>query len=398
MCSVEESRGKILRPASRDPALSGSRFVGSRGVRNLYVCPECGVLWQSWVDQREGFRCWRAHGASIVPVFAASTSLKRLVDWTASHGSAGSFGLIDDLATRLIRRKPEGLQDGTSTLFRRLDELTPPNDAEAASRLSVLFHVIGLVVERVIRGDLRPKGPRVKPPKRYRDAEVEEAARHLSPRGVANLTRLPRTHDVTRRLMWESRWGGGAPSPDRAVIAISDLSPLLSFLTELPLEVVDDGVLRGAYSKTAFAASSKLHNLGRLPENDHAIWMPKESWLALEKVLDPLERLAASIRRIRIAATLVPSDCLPRLQMEAVLLREPIRNGARFTESARRELEGILRRLDRGRDDDRALSREALADILEQERAASESDARCVLAQDRETGREFNERGPMSGA
>jgi len=371
--------------------------VGSRGVRNLYVCPECGVLWQSWVDQREGFRCWRAHGASIVPVFAASTSLTRLVTWTASHGSVDSFGLVDALATRLIRRRPEGLQDGVSALFRRLDELTPPNDAEAASRLAVLFHVIGLVAERVIRGDLRPKGPRVKPPKRYRDAEVEEAARHLSPRSVANLTRLPRTHDVTRRLMWESRWGDGAPSPERAVIAIHDVSPLLSFLAELPLDVVDDGVLRGAYSKTAFTASRKLHNLGRLPENDHAIWMPNESWLALEKVLDPLERLAASIRRIQIASTLVPSERLARLEMETVLVREPIRNGARFTESARRELEGILRRLETGREDDRALSREALAEILEQERAASEGDARCVLAQDRETRRECKGHGPMGG-
>jgi len=387
MCSVAESREKALRPAAGDPALRGSRFVGNRGVRNLFVCRECGVLWQTWFDQREGYQCWRAHGASVVPVFAASTSLKRLVDWTASRYSADSFGLVDDLATRLIRRRPEGLQDGTSALFRRLDELTPPKDAEAASRLSVLFHVIGLVVERVIRGDLRPKGPRVKPPKRYRDAEVEEAANHSSPRRVADMTQISRTHDVVRRLMWESRWGDGSPSPDRAVIAIHDLSPLLSFLKELPLEVVDDGVLRGAYSKTAFTASSKLHNLGRLPENDHAIWMPKESWSALEKVLDPLERLAASIRRIRMAATLVPSDCLPRLQMEAVLVMEPIRNGARFTESARRELEGILRRLETGRDDDRALAREALADILEHERAASESDARCVLARDRETRR-----------
>jgi hypothetical protein len=317
-----------------------------------------------------------------VPVFAADSSLNRLVDWTASHYNAASFGLVDALATRLIRRRPEGMQEGTSALVRFLRELTPPQDAAAAERLSFLFHLLGLVVERTIRGDLRPKGPRVKPPTRYRDADVEEAARHFGPRSVDDLTRLARTHDVIRRLMWESRWGDGSDSPDRAVIAIHDLSSVLRFLEELPLDVVDDGILRGVYAESAFTASRKLHNLGRLPENDHAIWMPSDAWIALERLLDPLERLAASIRRIRKATRLVPSERLPHLQMESLLVREPIRTGARLTDRTRRELQEIARRLETGRADDEVRGYEALRTILNQEKAALEADARCALAQE----------------
>jgi hypothetical protein len=127
-------------------------------------------MWQTWYDQREDYQRWRRHGNSIVPVFAADTSMIRLVSWVVSHYAMTSFGLIDALATRLVRRRPQDLQQGTSALLRFLSELVPPKDTTAAERISMLFHLLGLAVERAIRGDLRPKGPRVKPPTRYRDA------------------------------------------------------------------------------------------------------------------------------------------------------------------------------------------------------------------------------------
>jgi len=373
-------RDGVLRPAARHPVLKGSRFVGSRGVRDLYVCLNCGSMWQTWFDQREGCQCWRNHGPSIVPIFAADTSLARLVEWVASDYSAASFGLVDTLVTKLIRRRPEGLDGGMSALFRELGKLTPPKDADFAERIPMLFHLLALVVERAIRGDLRPEGPREKPPTRYRDAEVEEAARRFRAPSVDDLTRLARTHDVVRRLMWESRWEEGSESPDRAVIALHDPSAVLCFLEELPLDVVDDGIQRGVYAESAFKDSRKLHNLGRLPENDHAIWMPHDAWVALERILDPLHRLAASIRRIRTATGFPSSERLARLQMESLLVKEPLRNGARFTNSARCELEEIARELRtcRGGGEDRA--HEALLEILQREQAAADSDAQCVLA------------------
>jgi hypothetical protein len=182
--------------------------------------------------------------------------------------------------------------------------------------------------------------------------------------------------------MWENRWGNGADCPDNAVIAIHDLSAALSYLEELTLDVVDGGTLRGVHAEAAFRAAGKLHNLGRLPENDHAIWMAHDDWIALERILDPLGRLAASVRRIRTAAKLVSGERVRRLQMESLLVREPIRKGARFTDSARRELEEIARELETGRADKGAQAYEALCTILDQEKTASKADARCALAQD----------------
>ncbi|MCP4899469.1 MAG: hypothetical protein GY906_21090 [bacterium] len=379
-CSAADPREAALTGAARYPALKGSRFVGSRGVRDLYVCRECGAMWRTWHDQREGYQCWRKYPKSIVPVFSADTSLARLVAWVASHYTEDSFGLTDSLATRLIRRRPEGLRQGIAELFRCFGELIPPKDARAAERLTMHFRLLRLSVERAIRGDLRSEGSRVKPPTRYRDAEVEEAARSFRPRSVDGLARLPKTHDVIRRLMWESRWQKGCPASDDAVIAIHDMSPILSFLENLPLEVVDDGILRGVHAESAFKAAGILHDRGRLPENDHAIWMSQRDWIALERILDPLIRLATSVRRIREAAKLGSGKKSRRLQMETLLVRTPIRYGARFTETARRELERIAREFRLGREDDDVQAHEALSSILETEKKATKADARCVLA------------------
>jgi len=356
--------------------------VGSRGVRDLFVCRECGALWQTWYDQREGYQCWQNHGRGIVPVFAADTSLTRLVEWVVSDYQGTSFRLLDALATRLIRRRPEGLQEGASALLRCLSELTPPKDTAAAQRLLLLFHLLGLIVERAIRGDLRPSGPREKPPTLYRDAEVSEAAQLWRPRHVDDLTRLARTHDVIRRLMWENRFRAGAADPDHAVVALHDLSPALQFLKDLPLDAVDDGVVRGVVAQAAFKACGKLNNLGRLPENDHALWLGSDAWAALGKLLDPVERLAASLRRISQSTGLTPSRMLPCLQMESLLVREPIRGGVRFTDAARRRLEGSARKLETSRAEDGARAYEVLCEILELEKAALRADARCSLAQE----------------
>jgi len=59
---------------------------------------------------------------------------------------------------------------------------------------------------------------------------------------------------------------------------------------------------------------------------------------------------------------LVPSEGLPRSQMESVLVGEPIRNGARFTDSAHRELDEIARKYEVGRDADSARAHEPLRD------------------------------------
>ncbi len=335
-------------------------------------------MWQTWYDQREGYQCWRSHGRSIVPVFAADTSLTRFVEWVASHYQLASFGVADALATRLIRRRPEGLREGAVALVRHLGGLAPPVTTAAADRMELLFHVLGLLVERTVRGDLRPDGPREKPPTRYRHEEVEEAARHFQPRCVDGLARLVKTHDVVRRLMWESRWGAGPESPDGAVIAIHDLPLIPRFLEELPFDTVEDGIRRGVLARSAFRAFAKLHNLGRLPENDHAIWLPRDTWHDLAKLLDPLARLAAIVRRTRAAPRLCPSERVAHLQMESVLVAEPIRQGARFTIAACQELEELARKLKDGSADD-APAHEALRTIIEAEKAASNTDARCVL-------------------
>ena len=125
----------------------------------------------------------------------------------------------------------------------------------------------------------------------------------------------------------------------------------------------------------------KLHNLGRLPENDHAIWMPSEVWFRLQKLLDPLERLAASYRRICAAASHEPDDLLERLQMESILAHEPIQRGARFTVFAREKLEEIVQKLRPDVGENRTLVRETLNEILVLERSAAETDARCELSQ-----------------
>jgi hypothetical protein len=378
-CTAEAIRQNALRPAARHPALRGSRFVGSRGVRDLFVCRECGALWRTWYDQREGCRCWSSSGRTIVPVFASDTSLTRLVDWVATDYSRASFSLTVALATKLIRRKPEGLQEGVTELVRRLGALSPPSDAISGERLEMLFHLLGLAAERSIRGDLRPEGPRVKPPTRYRDAEVKEAAKRFEPREVEGLTHLNLTHDVVRRLLWEARWGPGPDSPEHAVIAVHDPSPILRFLDQLPLGAVQDGVLRGIYAETAFEAAGRIHGRGRLPENDHAIWLPREGWNQLEKLVDPLRRLAASWRRIRESEKCAPAERLARVQVEALLVREPIRRGARFTNLARGKLEEIEGQLERESvaDDSRSLT--ALREILDLEKRGLEADGRCMI-------------------
>jgi len=144
---------------------------------------------------------------------------------------------------------------------------------------------------------------------------------------------------VLRRLLWESRRGPGADSPEKAVIAIHDPAPIQDFLKRLPLDSVQNGVLRGLYAKAAFHAAYLLNDLGRLPENDHAIWLPQAGWRAIERLVDPLERLTASWRRICDATQVAGAERAARLEMERILVEQPIRFGARLTEPARGKLE-----------------------------------------------------------
>jgi hypothetical protein len=65
--------------------------------------------------------------------------------------------------------------------------------------------------------------------------------------------------------------------------------------------------------------------------------------------------------------------------MEGILVKEPIRHGARLTASARRELEGIADRLQGG---DVAPAKDELRTILDLEKAAAAADERCVLSEE----------------
>ncbi len=380
-CRDQETRARVLRTAARYPALRGSRFVGSRGIRDLHVCRECEALWSTWIDQREGYRAWRSAGRSIVPIFAADTNLARIVDWAASNDLEPSFPLVLKLATMLVRRRPEGLQAGTDAAISSLSGLTPPQDESRLLSLTMLFHILQLVVERSIRGDLRPKGPREKPPTRFTDAEVEDAARRFSFPEVDGLVRLPRTHDTVGRLLWERRLRErGADSPDGAVVAVRDPSPVIRFLRDLPLDSIDDGQLRGVRAQVAFKAARRLHSLGRLPENDHAIWLPDDGWRDLGALVEPLQCLAASVRRIDAARRLAPVKRSAAVRMEEILVREPIRVGARFTEDVRARMLELRRELADRRDrehDPPALA--ALEAIVDLEQRAHEADANCVL-------------------
>jgi hypothetical protein len=310
-----------------------------------------------------------------VPIFAADTTLARIVEWVTEEYDERVFGPVHDLGTMVVRRRPEGLRAGMGSILSEIDRLSLPDSETEAERLTMLFRILAVVVERVVRGDLRSPGPRVKPPLKWTDAEIEAEAARFVPREEEGLARLALTHDVVRRLLWERRWGRGAASPEEAVIAMDDASPLVCVLESLPYGAVVDGTRRGVFARAAYDAVGELVRRGLAPENDHAVWMEPGEWESLRRSVDPVVRLARSARRLLASSTGV--DAAARVAMESVLVREPIRLGARFSDQAKTGLTEFLGRLDES-------ARRILTGILDLERKASVSDANCALTTTRD--------------
>jgi len=372
--------------ATRAPALRGSRLVGSRGVAGLFVCRACGSLWQVYHDAREGTAQARRLGPEAVPLFAADSDVPRLVGYLASRGDLAQYSPLFALAKLLIRRRPEGLREGVEQIMAALDRgATAESLLEEAEvdRLWMLAELLRQILERAVRGDLRPPGPRAKPPRRYTDRMFQEQYARFERRAAEGLAYLACNKDVLGRQLWESYMTWGAIDPASAVVSIEDLGSLWRLLDRPPVQMLESGTARGVRVRAWWRAAEAMQNPCAMAWNDHALYLPGAEWHELRRRLDPVRRLADAASRLLAASEGSAADLRRQVEQEAVVLRRLLDQGARLLPQAAHRLEAAAARAERlaglrsGKEADAGkLAAEGLRTLLAENRKAEAADAR----------------------
>jgi len=369
--------------ATRAPALRGSKLVGRRGVAGLFVCRECGSLWQIGDDAREGYAQARRLGPEAVPLFAADSDVPRLVRYVESHFVLATFFLIRELAELLIRRRPEGLQEGVEQIMVAFDRGANVETENEADRLWMLTELLRQILERAVRADLRPPGPRAKPPRRYTDRMYQEQYARFEPRTVQGLAYLACNRDVLGRQLWESYMTWGVADAASAVVAIEDLGPLWRLLDRPPVRMLESGTARGVRVRAWWRAAEAMQNPCAMAWSDHALYLPEPEWQELRRRLDPVRRLADAASRLLAASEGSAADLRRQVEQEAVVLRRLLDQGARLLPQAAHRLEAAAARAERlaglrsGKEADASkLAAEGLRTLLAENRKSEAADAR----------------------
>lgn len=369
--------------ATRAPALRGSKLVGRRGVAGLFVCRECGSLWQIGDDAREGYAQARRLGPEAVPLFAADSGVPRLVRYVESHFVLATFLLIRELAELLIRRRPEGLQKGVEQIIAAFDRGANVESENEADRLWMLTELLRQILERAVRADLRPPGPRPKPPRRYTDRMYQEQYARFERRTVKGLAYLACNRDVLGRQLWESYMTWGAADAASAAVSIEDLAPLWHLLDRPPVQMLESGTARGVRVRAWWRAAEAMQNPCALAWNDHALYLPEAEWHELRRRLDPVCRMADTAARLLASSETQAVEFRRQVEQEGVLFGELLRQGARLLPEAVHRLEATAARAERlaspssGKDaEGRRAAAEGLRALLVEHRKAEEADAR----------------------